>query len=157
MDENIWDGIDRRGTSEDRRQHQINPNESAMNMMLQLLIQQQMMQQPQKNNRNDNEIIKSTLTVEQIFKSIPMIVGAAGVIIAGWYSLQTEVAKQKDNFSEFKVQIAKEISGLQESIKELKNYNDIVRIENKKISEDLNNKIQELDSTVMQMYQKVHK
>lgn len=156
-----WDGIDRRGEGHDRRQQQIYPppyNQDFMSMFQQMMLQQQMMMQQQKSHskEEDSTITKSTLTLEQLGKSIPVIIGAVAVLVSAWYNMTGEIERQKNSFEQFKIQIQKDIESLQFSVKELKTANELLKVENKKATEDISTRINELDSTVTNIYQKLN-
>lgn len=157
-----WDGIDRRAEREDRRQQQIYPpqhNQDFMNMFQQMMMmQQQQLAMSQKQNsvkQEDAGITKSTLTLEQLGKSIPFIIGLAGVLISAWYNMTGEIDRQKTSFEQFKVQIQKDIETVQSNVKELKMSNEQLKLENKKTNDEISSRINELDTTVTQIYQKL--
>lgn len=161
-DEAYWDGIDRRsgGGEGDRRQ-----NRHSMDMPPPYwqyppqYHQMQPMIQPTPPITNNAEasknIANSSLTLSQL-GGIVIVLGSISVsLFSAWAGLNKEIDTQKNLLEQFKQQIAKDVSILEKSINELKTINSTMHNDDKNRIENLDKRIQELDSTVSQIYQKV--
>lgn len=141
-----WDGFERRDYD---RQH----------------YQPQYYQQPQYSPQyspvqqsmpvDTKNVAQTTLTLQQL-GGIIVVVGS--VLLSGfsaWSNLNRELDDQKINFDQFKVQISKDVDDVQQTVKDLKKINEDMKLQNQKSNEALDHRIQDLDATVTQIYQKV--
>ena len=105
---------------------------------------------------NDSKnVAQSTLTLTQI-ASILVVIGS--VIISGfsaWSNLNRELDLQKNNLETFKAQSNKDVDNIETSIKDLKKTIEDAKNQTQKSNEMLEQRIQSLDASVSQIYQKV--
>ncbi len=147
QDDQYWDGIERRDY--DRQYHQSQ----------QQYYQQQYSPVPQSAQQSVNvdtkNVAQTTLTLQQL-GGIIVVVGS--VLLSGfsaWSNLNRELDDQKITFDQFKVQISKDIDDVQQNVKELKKINEEMKVQTQKGNEALDHRIQDLDASVTQIYQKV--
>lgn len=142
-EDDVWDGRERR-RSEDRRHYQELPPFYP--------YYQPPVQPPQPDQKN---VAQNTLTLQQ-FGTIVLVLGS--VLFGGFNYVSgftREIDTQKTNFEQFKSQIGKEIDDIQGSIKDLKRVNDETKIQHQTAHDAIERRIQELDTSVSQLYQKI--
>lgn len=155
-----WDGNDRRG-SQDRRD-EFSTGQTQPSYFEQIILQNlQQLQQPQSTIFAPpapvvvENITQSTLTLQQI-AGIIIVLGSILVSgFSGWTALNKDLDNQKAAFSAFKDSIGKDVNGLEKNLIELRELNNEIKLDNKKTAESLEKRIQNLDQTVTQIYQKV--
>lgn len=147
-EEEYWDGYDRRGA--DRRYHQVPPP------YYQYPPQYMPPQTPQAPSiaPKDN-VAQHTLTLQQL-GGIVVVLGS--VLVSGfsaWSNLNKELDIQRNNFDQFKTIISRDVDEVQSSMKELRRLTDEVKLQDQKTKEMLERRIQDLDTSLSQIYQKV--
>lgn len=152
-DEDYWDGLERRNL--DRRYHEL-PPPPHYNYYHKVPQYQHPPQPPTPASSNgDKNAASATLTLQQIGG---IIIVSGSLFVSGfsaWSNLNKELDIQKNNFDQFKIQIGKDVDDVQSTIKELKVINENMRLQNQKTSEALDRRIQDLDTSLTQIYQKV--
>lgn len=147
--------IDRRDYNERRNDRD---DETQPTYFEQLILQHLQTQQTPAQSTSQvvpADITKTSLTLQQI-GTIAIVVGS--IIISGfsaWTALNKDLDAQKSSFVSFKESISKDVIGLEKTISEIKKANDDLKLENKKSFDVLESRIQDLDTTVTQIYQKV--
>lgn len=150
-DEEYWDGVDRR--NQDRRYHQVPPAYYQYPPYTPPPPQQP--QQSQSSQSDTKNVAQHTLTLQQL-GGILVVVGS--VILSGfsaWSNINKELDIQKNNFDQFKVQISRDVNDVQDNMKELKRITEDMRAQNQKTFDALAQRIQDLDTSLAQIYQKV--
>lgn len=145
-DEEYWDGQERRCT--DRRYHQVPPGYYQPTFY----VPPPPVVAPVPDSKN---VAQTTLTLQQL-SAIVVVVGS--VLLSGfsaWSNLNKELDIQKNNLDQFKTQISKDVDDVQSNMKDLKRLNEDMRAQNQKTAEALEHRIQELDASLTQIYQKV--
>lgn len=144
-DDDVWDGRERRRSDYDRRHFQELPPYYPPYVHMQPPLQQ-----PDQKN-----VAQNTLTLQQ-FGTIVLVLGS--VLFGGFNYVSgftREIDTQKTNFEQFKSQIGKEIDDIQGSIKDLKRINDETKLQHQTAHDAIERRIQELDTSVTQLYQKI--
>ncbi len=140
-EDEYWDGIDRRQM--ERRYHQVPPP---------MYYYPPQQPPPMQDSRN---VAQATLTLQQI-GGIALVIGS--ILFSGfsaWSNLNSALDIQQNNFDQFKGQIGRDLNNMQDNIKELKRISDEVRTQNKQTADSLEHRIQELDASLAQIYQKI--
>lgn len=160
----LWDGNDRR-TYDDRRNPNAQPPQPSYfeQMILQHLEEQAMNNQvssqqiQQSTPKFFDNIAQGSLTLTQI-GGILIVLGS--LLFSGfgvWSSLNKEIDTQKSTFVIFKDSISKDIDSLNRSVADLKHFNEDLKSQNQKSFDGLDRRIQDLDASISQIYQKVSK
>ena len=146
--DDYWTG-EERGSS-DRRQHQYPPYYQPYP------YQQPMAPQVvQSSGPSEHNAAQSTLTLQQIGSATLVIIAFVFSVASVWNSLSRDLDLQKNNFEQFKVQTLKDFSNIDVAIKELKKINEDTKAQTLHATETLDRRLQDLDSTVAQIYQRV--
>ena len=146
-----WDGQERRGVD---RRGALDDQPTYFEQMIINHLQHQGQAQPAAPKPPEN-ITQSTLTLSQIGS---IVMAVAGLIFGGfsaWNNLNRDIELEKNNFASFKESIVKDMDGLEKTLDELKKANNELKLDNKKSLEVIDRRIQDLDNTVSQIYQKV--
>jgi tetrahydromethanopterin S-methyltransferase subunit B len=134
-----WDGVDRRSDDNDRRYEQrfypapVPPVTPV-------------------DNHNASSL---HMTLKEYGGITTMLIG---VIFAGsslWNNLTRDIETQKMVFSQFKEQVLEQVNDINTHINELKQVNDKLQDIDKKDMAEIVARIQELDTSVNQLYQKL--
>jgi hypothetical protein len=163
-DEAYWDGVDRRNGNieSDRRQNRHSadmPSAPYWQYPPQYpQIQPMIPSAPaQISTEASKNIANSSLTLSQL-GGIVIVLGSIAVsLFSAWSGLNKEIDTQKNLLEQFKQQIGRDVSILEKNIQELKSINSSMQIDNKTREETLEKRIQDLDSTISQIYQKVNR
>ena len=134
-----WDGIDRR--NDDRRQFQYPPYGLPYAYP--------------NNQTGKNDIADTTLTLQQIGGIIVVLGSLVFSGFSAWNNLNKDIDSQKVSFEQFKTQVSKDITDIQASVIDIRRINEDIKLQNQKTYEALDRRIQDLDTSVTQMYQKV--
>ena len=133
-----WDGVDRRQAYDDRRdQNQGQPY------------------QPPATSPADTKASTATLTLKEIGSIVVFVIGVAGTVFSAWNNLNRELDLQQNNFAQFKEHISKDVDGVVKTIDELKKNLEKINDVGIKNTTALDARIQELDASVAQLYQKL--
>ncbi|PPD52540.1 MAG: hypothetical protein CTY12_06255 [Methylotenera sp.] len=144
-DDDVWDGRERRRSESDRRLYQELPP----------YYPQYYQAPPPPPATDQKNVALSTLTLQQ-FGTIVLVLGS--VLFGGFNyvsNLTREIDTQRTNFEQFKSQIGKEIDNIQGSVKDLKRITDETKIHQQTSQDAIERRIQDLDTSVNQLYQKV--
>lgn len=145
QDDDVWDGRDRRRSESDRRSYQELPPYYPPYYPA----------PPIPPTPDQKNVAQNTLTLQQ-FGTIVLVLGS--VLFGGFNYISNftrEIDTQKTNFDQFKSQIGKEVDDIQGSIKDLKRITDETKILHQTAHDTLERRIQDLDTSVTQLYQKV--
>lgn len=132
-----WDGVDRRQAYDDRRDQN-----------------QGQFYQPQ-GTPVDAKASTATLTLKEIGSIVVFVIGVAGTVFSAWNNLNRELDLQQNNFAQFKEHISKDVDGVVKTIDELKKNLEKINDVGIKNTTALDARIQELDASVAQLYQKL--
>lgn len=153
-----WDGIERRGMNNDRRQVQMPPPWYRQDYYPEVPYDYYPPIPPRvsvKESTDNKNITQSTLTLSQIGGIAIVIVSIFGSGINIWASMNKQIDEQKNSLENFKQQITKDLNNMDNGLTELKKINQSMHVENKQTFEQLEKRIQELDATMTQIYQKM--
>lgn len=148
----VWDGNDRRNMDNDRRHELSQPTYFEQAILQHLQAQQTPVQPvvPQVEN-----IAQTQLTVQQMV-GIVIVLGSVAISgFSAWSALNRDLDSQKSTFVAFKDSISKDVDGLGKDIIEIKHLTSELKTDNQKTVDTLDKRIQDLDTTVTQIYQKV--
>ena len=142
FDEDRWDGIDRRGET-DRRiplpPHQYYPH----------------LPQPPAQPETVHAVSQTTLTLKELGTLVVVILGIATTLFSGWNDLNRSIANQQNNLEQFKEQVSTNLQNLKITVEETKKLSDKSTETTSKAITSIDAHIQELDTSVQQLYQKV--
>ncbi len=158
--EAYWDGIDRRNDNMENDRRHTRYSEDIPPGYWQYPHQIQPMVHPnsmQVSNEASKNIANSSLTLSQIGGIIIVLGSIAISLFSAWSGLNKEIDSQKNLLEQFKQQIARDVMLLEKNIQELKSVNLSIQTEDKVFEETMEKRLQDLDSTVSQIYQKVNR
>lgn len=104
----------------------------------------------------EKNIAQTTLTLQQI-GGIIIVLGS--VLVSGfsaWNNLNKEIDIQRNSLEQLKLQISKDISSIEKILIENKRDNTEIFARLQKNQESIDTRINEIDSTVMQIFQKIN-
>lgn len=148
-----WDGHERRRSEYDRRHYPDYPPYFPP-FYPQPAVSQPVVP-PTVPPTDPKNVALNTMTLQQ-FGTVALVLGS--VFFGGFNYISNvtrEVDTQKTNFEQFKSQMSKEIDDIQGSIKELKRIHDETKIQHQTAHDAIERRIQDLDTSVTQLYQKV--
>jgi hypothetical protein len=101
------------------------------------------------------DVTQATLTLKELGGLLIVLGSVLFSAFSAWNNINNDIDSQKNDFAQFKIQITKQIEDITISLKQITKLQEDSRKENQLSNEAMNSRIQELDTTISQIYQKV--